>query len=365
MSETSEREYTSFRTFPDLGADHCRGRVDRVQGRSRRCPGRHRADRPGCCRERPLRSAALETGAIEGLYVTTRGVTRIVALQGALWEAELDKLGVDVRGHFEAQLSAFDLVLDAATRQEPISEAWLRQLHATVCAAQATHKVWTDLGWQDHDLPHGEYKISPNSVTLVDGGTHWYAPVADVPIEMHRLMEEMRSETFQSAHCVLQAAFAHHALTAIHPFADGNGRTARALASVFLYRDAGIPLVIFSDQQERYWDALAAADEARPDTFVNFIDERATDTMALVTDRLREARTPLDRQLATVRSRFRAHGGLSHAEVQAVAQRLEQHVRHAFSEQTNLLEAVLKVSARERPSCLIHAGASNYNDIHR
>lgn len=36
-----------------------------------------------------LRSAALETGAIEGLYTSTRGITRTVALQGAMWEVEL------------------------------------------------------------------------------------------------------------------------------------------------------------------------------------------------------------------------------------------------------------------------------------
>src|SRR5579863_7605613 len=40
-----------------------------------------------------LRAAALETGAIEGLYATSRGVTRSVALQAAAWQAELDKLG--------------------------------------------------------------------------------------------------------------------------------------------------------------------------------------------------------------------------------------------------------------------------------
>ena len=82
-----------------------------------------------------LRSAALETGAIEGLYATSRGITRTVALQGAMWEAELEKIGSDVRGHFEAQLAAFDLVLDAATKHLPISEAWVRELHREVCAA--------------------------------------------------------------------------------------------------------------------------------------------------------------------------------------------------------------------------------------
>ena len=277
-----------------------------------------------------LRSAALETGAIEGLYATTRGVTRTVALQGAMWEAELEKLGPDVPGHFEAQLSAFDLVLDAATNHLPLSEAWLRELHAKVCAAQKTVRVLTDVGWQDHQLHHGNYKIFPNNVILTDGATHWYAPVSDVSAEMHRLIEEARTKAFLVAHPVIQAAYSHHALTAVHPFADGNGRTARALASVFLYRAAGVPLVIFSDQQERYWDALQAADRGQPQAFVSFIDDRALDTMALVTNRLREAKSPLDEQATRIRNLFRAHGGLTHAEVQGIGQRLTQHLQQSL-----------------------------------
>jgi len=197
--------------------------------------------------------------------------------------------------------------------------------------------AWTPSGWQKQSLRHGEYKSDPNNVTLADGTTHWYAPVLDTPSEMHRLMEELRSNAFVAAHPVLQAAFAHHALTAIHPFADGNGRVARALASVFTYRVAGIPLVIFSDQQERYWDALAAADLGRITPFVTFMDERALDTMALVTDRLHRARKPLDMQVAGIRERFRAHGGRTHAEVQAVGDRLVQLTYQALSEELSRL----------------------------
>ena len=289
-----------------------------------------------------LRSAALESGAIEGLYSTSRGVTRTVALQGAMWEAELEKLGGDVRGHFEAQLAAFDLVLDAATKRHPMTEVWLRNLHATACAAQPTYQVWTDIGWQDRALQHGAYKDSPNNVTQANGITHWYAPADDVPAEMHRLIAEIGSDEFGAAHPVLQAAFAHHALTAVHPFADGNGRVARALASVFLYRAAGIPLVIFSDQQEQYWDALADADAGRPQDFVIFIDDRALDTMALVTDRLRDARSPLERQAAALHSSFRAHGGLTHAQVHAVGQRLWEQLVQKINTQFGAIASQLQ-----------------------
>ena len=282
-----------------------------------------------------LRSAALESGAIEGLYSTTRGLTRTVALQGAMWEAELERLGSDVRGHFEAQLAAFDLVLDVATKTSPLSEAWLRQLHAKACAAQATYTVLTPTGWQEQPFPHGKYKTSPNNVIQRDGTTHWYAPEADVPAEMHRLVEEMRTVAFGNAHPVIQASFAHHALTAVHPFADGNGRVARALASVFLYRAAGIPLIIFSDQQEQYWDMLADADADRRQSFVTFIDDRALDTMAMIRDRLREVRSPLEGTAEAIRARFQAHGGLSHSEVQIMGQRLTGHIQQVISHQFN------------------------------
>lgn len=274
-----------------------------------------------------LRSAALETGAIEGLYKTTQGITRAVALQGTLWEAELEKLGPDVRGHFEAQLAAFDLVLDAATKRFPISEKWMRDLHAKVCEAQQTYDVLTEVGWQKRPLPHGEYKHEPNNVTLADGSIHWYAPVADVAPEMHRLQEQMASDDFEAAHPVLRAAYAHHALTAIHPFADGNGRAARAVASVFLYRDAGVPLVIFSDQQVRYWDTLAEADQGQPQRFLTFIDDRAVDSLALVADRLREGQHSLEARAQKLRELFRSHGGLTHAEVAAVGDRLAQTIQ--------------------------------------
>jgi Fic family protein len=280
-----------------------------------------------------LRSAALETGAIEGLYTTNRGVTRTVALQGALWEAELDKLGSDVRGHFEAQLAAFELVLDAATGRFPMTEAWIRDLHATVCAAQASYRVLTEAGWQDRPLEHGRYKTSPNNVTLNNGSVHWYAPPDEVRPEMHRLIELMSSRDFNDLHPILQAAWAHHVLTYIHPFADGNGRVARALASVFLYRAAGVPLVIFSDQQVPYWDSLSDADGGRTLSFSSFIFDRALDTVALVTDRLRAARSPLQRSAAELRSRMIGHGGLPRSEVTGIAGRVVSQIQHALNTQ--------------------------------
>ena len=58
-------------------------------------------------------------------------------------------------------------------------------------------------------------------------------------------------------HPVQLAAEAHFRLTSIHPFQDGNGRTARLLMNLLLLR-AGYPIVVIhKDMREAYDDALA------------------------------------------------------------------------------------------------------------
>lgn len=106
-------------------------------------------------RNAATRAAALDTGAIEGLYEVDRGFTFTVALEAAAWETALDRKGEQVRSLFEAQLHAYDFVLDLATRAEHFSEAAVRQLHAEICKAQDTYRVVTAVGFQEQPLPKG------------------------------------------------------------------------------------------------------------------------------------------------------------------------------------------------------------------
>lgn len=237
-----------------------------------------------------VRAAAFDTGAIEGLYSTNRGVTFSVAEQAAAWEAvAAQEAGRDAVRHFRAQLAGFELVMDAVTGATPITSAWLRALHETICGGQETFRALTAVGWQEVTLPKGEFKQWPNHVREADGGWRSYAPPAQTADEVQLLVDEIASPEFTSAHPIVQAAFAHHALVWIHPFADGNGRVARALASVFLYRAARIPLHIWADQRGRYLDALRATDSGEPAAFVRFVRDVSVDTVRLVVLRLRPA----------------------------------------------------------------------------
>lgn len=239
-----------------------------------------------------VRAAAFDTGAIEGLYETNRRITFAVAAQSAAWEsAVVEASGQAAVRHFEAQLQAFDLVLDAATGRTPITAAWLRALHDTTCAGQPTYRALTTVGWQDLPLPRGEFKRMPNHVRQPDGTWHPYAPVDLVAPEVQRLVDEIGSAEFIAAHPVIQAAYVHYALVNVHPFADGNGRVARAAASVFLYRAVRVPLLVFADQRLRYLAALRPADRGDPASFVRFVRGVVLDTIELVIQAIRTART--------------------------------------------------------------------------
>ncbi len=291
-------------------------------------------------REVVKRAAAMDTGAIEGLYEVDRGFTFTVAFETAAWEVELANKGEQVRSLFEAQLHAYDYVLDLATKTEPISEAAVRKLHEVVCAAQQTYRVLTPLGFQEQSLPKGRYKVSPNHVFHArDGETHSYAPVDVTPTEMARFVTELRGKEFQVAHPALQAAYVHYCLAAIHPFADGNGRVARALASAFTYRAISMPIMILSEHKEAYLDALEAADGADYQSFVDFMLARALDTMMLVIESFRSALAPTPEEAAdSIKSLYVTRGGYTQAEVDhagdVLRMMVEEELRRIAAENT-------------------------------
>lgn len=266
------------------------------------------------------RSAAVDTNAIEGIYETDRGFTRTVATQAASWELQMSARGPHVRPAFDDALQAYDYVLDAATQDREVTELWIKELHAILTNSQADYTVFTPLGPDKRPLPKGVYKTMPNSPTLTDGRQHAYAPVDDTSYEMGRLVKELQSEAFRGAHPVIQAAYAHYAFVCVHPFADGNGRVARALSSVYLYRRPGVPLIVFADQRNDYYDALAAADQGDPFPFVRFMLVRTVDAIGIIVSRLDRTSPPKEDSLAALNKFF--NSGADVQKLRSAAQRL-------------------------------------------
>ncbi|HEY2829174.1 MAG TPA: Fic family protein, partial [Thermoanaerobaculia bacterium] len=285
------------------------------------------------------RAAAIDTGAIEGLYEVDRGFTFSVAMQVASWESQLTAKGARIRSLIETQMEAYDFVLDFATQKVEIAEAWIRTLHEVMCRGQETYLVHTEIGAQEQALPLGMYKVLPNHVLKSDGVTHSYAPVELVPAEMHRLCSELRSPDFVDAHPVLQASYAHYGFVAIHPFADGNGRVARALASVFTYRPLSVPLLILAEHRLEYFAALGRADEGTHQPFVDFMLSRTLDSIQLVSDTLKAAGVPAPSEAAAQLKRvYLTRGGYTHGEVDSAGYRLFDAFTSELQRQTSDLK---------------------------
>jgi hypothetical protein len=219
-------------------------------------------------------------------------------------------------------LRAYNSVIDLATGSVPVAEAWIRELHAQVCASQETYGVVTEIGPQQQALPKGRYRTHPNHVRTEAGIIHSYAPVDLTPSEMHRLVTSLNTPGFLALHPAVQAAYVHYALVAIHPFADGNGRVARALASVYTCRHARVPLLILADQRADYLLTLSQP-------FVSFLFERALDALNLVDAALESAGSAhADVTKEKIRELFQTRSGLSQVEIDQAALNL-RHALHA------------------------------------
>jgi Fic family protein len=90
------------------------------------------------------------------------------------------------------------------------------------------------------------------------------------------------------------AAFFHHKLVYIHPFIDGNGRTARLLMNVILLRNDYPFTVLLKVDRPKYLRALSEADHGNLALFANFIArsvERSLDMYLLAFEKEAEILT--------------------------------------------------------------------------
>jgi len=76
-------------------------------------------------------------------------------------------------------------------------------------------------------------------------------PAVEVPFLMTDFLRWLTTTSAEDVHTALKAAIAHYEIVRIHPFLDGNGRVARALATLVLFRD-GYDVKRFFALEEHY-----------------------------------------------------------------------------------------------------------------
>jgi Fic family protein len=116
----------------------------------------------------------------------------------------------------------------------------------------------------------GRYRQVPVVVGIPATGEVRFRPPDwdEVPHLMADLMAWLNSPQANALMPVLQAGIAHYECVRIHPFVDGNGRTARALATLILYKRGFDTKRFFALEEyynldrSSYYEALATADQS-------------------------------------------------------------------------------------------------------
>ncbi|MBQ0054952.1 MAG: Fic family protein [Synergistaceae bacterium] len=117
--------------------------------------------------------------------------------------------------------------------------------------------------------PHPEFGGSTRkNNTLVIGAKFETVDHNDIANELAALDTEVKRSFEQRfskplSKYIQEICRIHHRLTVIHPFADGNGRTARAFMNMQLVRSSITPLYIRTEDKDEYIEALAAADKTQ------------------------------------------------------------------------------------------------------
>jgi Fic family protein len=91
-------------------------------------------------------------------------------------------------------------------------------------------------------------------VNLKDGTRHIFCDPLKIADEMDMFFDWLFSS--KKEHPVIIAAEAHTRLVSIHPFIDGNGRTARLIMNLILIRNGYTPAVIQNRERVNYLDAI-------------------------------------------------------------------------------------------------------------
>jgi Fic family protein len=156
---------------------------------------------------------------IEGTQLTLEQSTELLAGK-RVPEANSD----DVRELLNYR-EAFDLVAEYIGSGEPITEALIREIHKRLVQ-----------GVRGGSATPGQFRLGQNLiVNSVTRETVYTPPPAH---EVQPLMTDLVDwlNTGTNINTVLASGVAQFQFVHIHPFIDGNGRTARLLATLVLYR---------------------------------------------------------------------------------------------------------------------------------
>ena len=164
------------------------------------------------------------------------------------------------------------------------------------------HKIITDKLLDQEKS--GAYKSIQNRVVNEKRVVVFVPPTpAQAPKMTKELLAWLKEQ--KDEHPVIVSALFHHQLVTIHPFADGNGRVARAAANWILYRSGFDPKHIyyldeyFAKDRQRYYQKIQQARDLDHDLtyWIEYVAEGVQATLGTVFKRIQELSLKADEHL--------------------------------------------------------------------
>ena len=187
---------------------------------------------------------------MEGVEITQEAAAEIVTdlrvnMQNSIYCKEENEAFMSIAGHYAMYQEIF--VLPVKKRCSVFDTMHLHQLlfsHYPYPEYGGKFRQGEPmvLGAKFETLPPEQ--IFPAMIELEKRVTNLFANRSSIPLSDY----------------IEEAAQIHHALTVIHPFGDGNGRTLRAFLNVLFVRAGIVPVYVRVEEKEMYYKALEAAD---------------------------------------------------------------------------------------------------------
>lgn len=199
-------------------------------------------------------------------------------------------------------------VLKMSKGQVKISEKRVKEIHKAIMYEESPEK----------SKEIGNWKSLPNEIINYKGEKYAFTSPEEVSTAIHQLIDKTNAQIDrynqkkETPHPIEIAAQFHIGYVNIHPFYDGNGRTARILTNILLM-SLGLPPIIIKDEHKRQYHQLLGDIQAyggSPDLFYVFVGQRVIDTQQLMLDVLEGKEVDddeiIDKRIALLNRRLQA-----------------------------------------------------------
>lgn len=237
---------------------------------------------------------------IEGNDLTREQTEQLVRLDKAVdVESAMEQSGIMARDrdvqeviNYRSVIEWIDQWQDFVGADVVYSEDILKTLHALT-----SQKIL-------EDDQVGNYRKQQVIVRSVQTGQVAFRPpvAVEVPYMLEEFFEWLNSPEGKAIHPIFRAAITHYELVRIHPFSEGNGRTARALATLVLYAEGYDFKRFFSLEQyfdsnvEDYYQAILSVQQDQENDMTYWL-EYFCYGLALELDRVKQQVLKLSKDL--------------------------------------------------------------------